>query len=1163
MKKNIEEFLSDLAFIGVKLSIEGDRLRCLIPEDVRTSAIKQELTERKQEILAFIRSNNAPAATDERSIRPAKRQENLLLSFAQQGLWFQEKLTNVNQIFDVPNSLQLKGKLNFAAFESSIQELVRRHEILRTTFTLAEASPIQVVHSEIDISLPVVNLQELSELERETEISRLIERERTRHFDLEKGPLLRFILLQLGQEEYILLFTIHHLVTDGWSVGIIIKELAALYQAGSENKPSPLPELSIQYADYAIWQRQYLQREILENLLAYWKQKLKKNLPALQLPTDYPRPAIQTFSGQRKSFSLSADLTQALKTLSHNQNVTFFMTLLAGLKVLLSRYSGQDDVLIGSPIANRNQNNTEQLIGFFVNTLALRTDLSGDPSFCELLKRIRETTLGAYAHQDLPFELLVQELQPERNLSSTPLIQVMFILHNAPIPTLEMSGLALTPLEMTDQRNVMFDLTVHITETESGLEGSLDYNTDLFEPATIERMVGHLERLLEAVAANPQQKRSQLPLLTEPERQQLLFEWNDTERNYPQDKCIHQLFEAQVEQTPDSIAVVFEEQELTYLELNTKANQLAHYLQTLGVKPEVIVGICVERSLEMVIGLLAILKTGGTYIPLDPNYPQERTAFILEQTQASVLLTQASLRKEIPPHQAQVVCLDTDWDSIAQQNQSNLSNLVTGENLAYIIYTSGSTGKPKGVQISHKALSNFLSSMKETPGLSDDDTLLAVTTYSFDITALELFLPLIVGARLVVASQETVSDGIQLSAKLVDSEATVMQATPATWQLLFAAGWSGKPQLKVLCGGEALPATLATQLIEGCDSLWNMYGPTETTIWSAASQVKTVERTVPISDPIANTQLYILDKDERLVPIGVAGELCIGGMGLARSYFHRPDLTAEKFIPNPFSQKAGERLYRTGDLARYLPSGEIEYIGRIDYQVKVRGFRIELGEIEAVIAQHLAVRESVVVVREESTGSSDSKRLVAYVVARQDKILTITELREFLESKLPSYMIPSVWVTLESLPLTPNGKVDRKALPAPEKTRPKLDKKLIAPRNSIECKLAEIWAEVLDVEKVGVFDNFFELGGDSILAIVAIAKANETSELQLTVKQLFQHQTVAALATVAVKKTINRTQPESPTNKNKQDIDSDFPKANLNQKDLERFLAKVKTGSKK
>ncbi|MEM9274437.1 MAG: amino acid adenylation domain-containing protein, partial [Cyanobacteria bacterium P01_F01_bin.143] len=1101
MKNNtIKEFLADLSRLDVKLWVEDNRLRCRAPKDVLTLPIKQELAKRKEDIIAFINQNITALVTEENSIQPVPRDGQLPLSFAQQRLWFIEQLTNVSQVFDVPVVCSLKGSLDIQTLEDTINEIIRRHEVLRTNFISLAGQPVPIIHPTLKASLPVIDLQELPKAEQEIEIQKIIDSESSRHFNLAEDLLFRCVLIKLSEKEHIALLLFHHIITDGWSIGRFNKELTAIYEAFSQNKPSPLPELPIQYVDFAVWQRQYLQGKVLDNLLSYWKQKLSGNLPVLQLPTDYPRPAIQTFSGARTSFVLSAGLTRRLQTLSRNVDVTLFMTLLTAFKILLYRYSGQDDIFVGSPIAGRNQDETEPLIGFFVNNLLLRSNLSGNPSFQELLKEVRKTTLDAYAHQDIPFELLVDKLQPERNLSYTPLFQVMFILHNVPISDVIISDLTFQHLETGDDRNTMFDLIFHITEIEEELYGSFDYNTDLFEPATISRMVEHLENLLTAMVTNPQQRLAELSLLTEAEQHQLLVEWNDTEVVYPQEKCIHQLFEAQVEKTPDAVAVVFEEQTLTYTELNTKANQLAHYLQQLGVNPNVLVGICVERSLSMLIGLLAILKAGGTYIPLDPNYPSERLSYILKNSNASVLLTQASVLESIPDNQAQIVCWDKDEELIAQQNPDNLDCPVTADDLAYIIYTSGSTGQPKGVQIPHSALSNFLHSMEETPGITAEDTLLAVTTYSFDIAALELFLPIITGARLVIASRETAMDGEQLLAKLQDCQATVMQATPASWKLLLAAGWAGESKLKVLCGGEALPRKLAEQLLERAGSVWNMYGPTETTIWSAVSQITDESKIISIGQPIANTQIHILDRYNQLVPVGVTGELCIGGAGLAKGYLNRPDLTAEKFISNPVKTN-NSKLYKTGDLARYLPNGEIEYLGRIDHQVKLRGFRIELGEIETVISQYPAVAETVVAVREDL---ADSQFLVAYLVEQSEATVAISGLREFLADKLPSYMIPVAFVTLEKLPLTPNGKVDRKALPEPSNLR-NLSNEYIPPRNDTEASIVSIWQQLLETPKIGIRDNFFEIGGHSLIATRVISQIRQTFGVETPLKSIFEY----------------------------------------------------------
>ncbi|MEH2037877.1 amino acid adenylation domain-containing protein [Nostoc sp.] len=913
-------------------------------------------------------------------INQVKREGELPLSFAQQRLWFLNQMEPDNPFYNISRAVLLKGSLNVAALEQSINEIVRRHEVLRTSFTDVEGRAVQEIASALNIKLLIIDLGKLSPEEQEVEIWRLASSQARQAFNLTEDALLRTSLLRLQEEEHVLVFTIHHIVADGWSAGVIVREVAALYESFSSGKPSSLPDLTIQYADFAIWQRQWLQTEVQLSQMAYWKQQLGGKLPVLQLPTDRPRPAIQTFRGRKQSWQIPKVLTEALKSLSRREAVTLFMTLLAAFKTLLYRYTNQADILIGSPIANRNRSEIEPLIGFFVNTLVLRTDLSSNPSFKELLRRVREVTLDAYAHQDLPFEQLVEELQPERNLSHTPLFQVMLILQNAPMEVLKLPGVILSPMEV-ETETAMFDITLFLTETEQGLTGVFEYNSDLFDAATISRIQGHFQILLEGIVANPDRHLSDLPILTATEEQQLLVDWNQTSADYPS-SCIHELFEAQVEQTPNSIAVVFEDRQLTYQELNIRANQLAQYLQELGVVPEMLVGICVERSLDMVVGLLGILKAGGAYVPLDPAYPHERLAFMLEDAQVSVLLTQQKLVATLPKYQGKVVYLDTDWQKISQTNCHPISQ-VTTKDLAYVIYTSGSTGKPKGVQIPHRALVNFLSAMRLNIRLTQEDILLSVTTLSFDIAALEIYLPLIVGARLIVVSREVAIDGTQLLEKLISSGTTVIQATPATWRLLLAAGWQGRQSLKILCGGEALDRELANQLLERSTELWNLYGPTETTIWSAAHQVEATNNVegrdgiISIGRPIANTEFYILDENLQPVPVGVPGELHIGGVGLALGYLNQPELTVQKFIPNPFNNTSTSRLYKTGDLVRYRLDGTIEYLGRIDHQVKVRGFRIELGEIETLLSQNPEVQQAVVLVQESQP---DNKRLIAYIV---------------------------------------------------------------------------------------------------------------------------------------------------------------------------------------
>ena len=1078
--------------------------------------------EKRELLLQRLRQKKENASRTK--ITSQSRDSNIFpLSFAQQRLWFIEQFEPGNRFYNQPAAVRLTGALNLAVLEQSFNEIIRRHEALRTTFSTVEGQPIQVIAPTLALKLPVVDLQKLPDADREKEVLHVATKEAQMPFNLVEGPLLRCTLLRLDEAEYVLLFTTHHIISDGWSKGILIREMATLYEAFSTGQLSPLAELSIQYADFAAWQRQWLQGDVLESQISYWKKQLEGAPAILELPTDHPRPAVQTFRGTTYLFELSIDLLQALKKLSQHQGTTLFMTLLAAFQTLLWRYTGQEDIVVGSPIANRNRAEIEGLIGFFVNTLVLRTNLASNPTFGELLIRVREVALGAYAHQDLPFEKLVDELQPQRSLSYTPLFQVMFALQNAPMSALELPGLSLSLLA-SESDSTKFDLTLLMTETAQGLVGNLEYNTDLFELSTISRMAEHLQTLLFGIVADPQQRLSELTLLTQAEKA-LLVQWNDTSVEYTQDHCIHQLFEAQVEHTPDAVAVVFEDEQLTYCELNARANQLAHYLQSLGVKPEVLVGICVERSLSMVIGLLGILKAGGAYVPFDPAYTQERLAFfMLENSQPNVLLTQQHLVESLPTQEAQVVCLDSNWKLIALQRIENPGSNITADNLAYVIYTSGSTGRPKGAMNTHRGICNRLLWMQDAYQLTATDKVLQKTPFSFDVSVWEFFWPLMTGARLVVAQPEGHRDTNYLVNLITQQRITTLHFVPSMLQVFLEAEniETCKCLKRVIASGEILPVQLQKRFFNRLDTeLHNLYGPTEAavdvTYWACTYQSSPDDNsiihqnTVPIGHPIANIQIYLLDEHLNPVPVGVTGEVYIGGVGVGRGYLNSPELTAQRFIPNLFSKQSATRLYKTGDLARYLPNGEIEYIGRIDHQVKLRGFRIELGEIEALLCQHPAVRESVVVVRSDS---ADSQRIVAYVVPHTEQTLMITQLRRFLESKLPNYMIPAAFIMLDALPLTPNGKVDRKTLPAPDRMRPELEKAFILPQTTVEKQLALIWAQVLGLENVGINENFFELGGDSILSFQIISKAN-LAGLHLTLKQLFQHQTIAQLAVVA------------------------------------------------
>ncbi|MEH2171962.1 non-ribosomal peptide synthetase [Nostoc sp.] len=1034
-------------------------------------------------------------------IEKVTRGNNLPLSFAQQRLWFLDQLQQGSSAYNLFRAVQLQGKLNIAALEQSFNEIIRRHEALRTNFVSIDGEPVQVILTEIKIKLPVVDLRSFSLEQQEAEIQSWVKLQTQYSFDLSTAPLLNILLLQLAEQEYILLFTIHHIVADGWSAGIIIKELAAFYESFCTGKYCELLNLPIQYADFAVWQKIRLQKEVFATQIDYWKQQLGGDLPLLELPIAKPRPKQQTFAGKKQTFALSPVLTNELKALSQKQGVTLFMTLLAAFQTLLYRYTGQEDILVGSPIANRNRSEIEGLIGFFVNTVVLRNKLEGNSSFINLLKQVREVTLEAYTHQDLPFELLVEELQPQRSLSHTPLFQVMFALQNAPGNDLKLSGLNLEYLSI-ENNTARFDLSLSFTDNAESLVGELEYSSDLFDADSISRMLAHLEILLGDIAEHPNKSISELSILTPAEQQQILRDWNYTEADYPH-VCVHELFATQVAKTPDAVAVVAGSQQLTYKELDEKANQFAHYLNSLGVGKEVLVGICCDRSLPMIIALLAILKAGGAYIPLDPTFPQERLAYMLQNSRTSVLLTQQHLLPNLTLHHVQVICFDSNWESIATQEINTSNSKIEPDNLMYTIYTSGSTGKPKGVQISHRNVVNFLTAMQQELHLTHQDSLLSVTTLSFDIAVLEIFLPLTVGAKVILASREIATDGAQLLQQLNNSAATVMQATPATWRMLLDAGWEGNSQLKILCGGEALPQNLAHQLCQRCSKAWNLYGPTETTIWSTIYQINDSDKSVSIGRPLANTQIYILDRYLQPLPVGISGEIYIGGVGLARGYFNQPELTEEKFIINPFNPE--KLLYKTGDLARYLPSGEIEYLGRIDYQVKLRGFRIELGEIEAVLEQHPAVHQCVLIAREDGSGN---QRLLAYLVAEN---AATDELRQYLRQKLPEYMIPNAFIFLAEIPLTPNGKVNRRALPTPENTHLETSN-FVAPRHPVEEVLAGIWTQVMGVKQVGIHDNFFELGGHSLLATQVISRIAKTLQVNIPLQSLFEFPTIAELA---------------------------------------------------
>jgi amino acid adenylation domain-containing protein len=1137
-------------------------------------------------------------------ILPTPRHSELPLSFAQQRLWFLDQLQPGSPFYNLFSAVRMQGELDLNALTESFGELVRRHEALRTVFADVDGKPVQVIMPARKLSLELRDLRGLAEDEREAEAMRLAAEDVQRPFDLSRGPLMRVGLLQLGEQEHILLLCIHHIISDGWSTRVLIRELVTLYDNFSSGRPSPLAELGIQYADFARWQREWLQGDVLLTQLEYWRGQLAGAPAVLEFPTDRPRPAVQTFRGARESLVFPKELAEAVQVLSRREGVTQFMTLLAAFKVLLGRYSGQADIVVGTPIAGRNQIEIEELIGFFVNTLVLRTDLSGGPSFRELLGRVREASLGAAAHQDLPFEKLVEELQPERDLSRSPLFQVMFALQNVPKDEFELKTLTLSPIE-ADSGTAKFDLTMFFHPTEDGLLGILEYNTDLFDAETARRMLAHYEVLLRGVVADPEQRISSLPLLTEPERQQMLELWNDTAAPYPHDACFQQLFEAQVAHTPDAIAVSDDHEQLSYSELNGRANRLARFLLAQGVGAESVVAVLERRGVSLLTAMLAIFKAGGTYLPLDPRHPAPRLAQVLTQSRALLVLAGEEFEEAVSQAVEQmatgcVVPVHQLGRAIEQAGDTqNLGLQSEPQNLAYVIYTSGSTGVPKGAMIEQRGMINHLFIKVRDLGLGPADVLAQTASQCFDISIWQFLSPLLVGGRVRIFDDEVAVDPVGLLSALELEGVTIAETVPSMLHALLdeieknsparteasarigsgaapTGETSGETSGETLAAlrwmvvtGEALGPELCRdwkRLMGDRIRLLNAYGPTEcsddvTHYEVRESPAEHVVR-MPIGRALGNTRLYILDREMGLAPVGVSGELYVGGAGVGRGYLYNARRTCESFVPDPFTKTGGERLYRTGDLCRYRPNGQIEFLGRIDHQVKVRGFRIELGEIEAALAQHPEVAEVAVAVHDNGAGD---KRLVAYVVGttapRDDAHEASTEtprgqesngradLREYLKQRLPEYMVPQAFIMLEALPLTPNGKLDRRALPAPDYAQQVWEKSYLPPRDETEKSVAGIWSEVLGLERVGVEDNFFSIGGHSLLATQVISRVRQQFQIELPLRALFESPTVSELARV-----ITRTREQQ---RGAQPVTPAIVARGRRGKNLEQLLAQV------
>jgi amino acid adenylation domain-containing protein len=1027
---------------------------------------------------------------------------------SQTEIWLSVQMGDAaNRAYNLSQSFRLTGALNQPALVSALQQLVSRHESLRTTFS-SNGESLCIV-AELLIDLPLVDLTDLRSPEQEIKLAAIVKQDLDLPFNIEQGPLFRAQIIKLAPQEHLLLLNAHHIVCDGWSWGILIEDLGALYSAQVQGVSPNLP-IAEKFSDYARAEIVAAQQPDAADTEQYWLAQFADAVPVVDFPTDRPRPSFRTFNAARADYELAGAVGEQLKQLGKTVGCSFATTILAGFEVLLHRLTGQDDLVVGIPSCGQIAAGQDRLVGHCTNLLPLRTQIDGNCSFIDYLHQRRSTILDAYEHQQFTFGSLVSKLAIPRDPSRIPLVPIMFNLDRATASNRKLfSGLELAS-QLNPREFETFELFINAVELPDQIVLECQYNTNLFDRATIQRRMAEFETLLRGIIAQPEQLISQLPLLTTAARQQLLIDWNQTQADYPDHTCLHQLVETQVNLTPDAVAVVCESQQLTYAELDRQANQVANYLIAVGVQPATFVGICVERSLAMVVGLLGILKTGAAYVPIDPNYPVDRIEYMLADAQIEVLVTQQPLLQHLPQIN-QLVCLDTDWQQIAQAATTAPIVTMTPADIAYVIYTSGSTGKPKGVEVRHQGVVNFLTAMQQQPGIVATDRLLSVTTLSFDIAVLEIFLPITVGARVVLLSRADAMDGRKLAATIDQAGITIMQATPSTWRLLLEAEWTGNRHLKVLTGGEAISRDLAAQLLAKSASVWNMYGPTETTIWSTVEQLTADQQPISIGRPIANTELYILDAQLQPVPIGITGDLYIGGVGLTQGYWQRPELTREKFIPHPFSADTAARIYQTGDLGRYLPDGKVECLGRADFQVKLRGFRIELGEIEALLGQHPAIAQALVLIREDLPGD---RRLVAYVVPTTQPIAapSTSELRQFLQQSLPDYFLPAAIVSINTLPLTPNGKIDRKALPIPVSANFQLQTSFVAPTTTTEITLAEIWSQVLRIDRVGTGEDFFELGGHSLLATQVISRARQAFEIDIPLQSLFEQPTITGLA---------------------------------------------------
>jgi amino acid adenylation domain-containing protein len=1092
---------------GVVLEANGDILKCSAPPGTLTPVLRAQISENKAAILDFIRSSKAASAASQPELVPVSRAGSLPLSYAQQRLWFFSQLDPQSRVYNIPAALRMTGRLDVVALESSFIELIRRHESLRTSFTQVRGIPQCVIHEKLNWSLNVIDARHLGKPDLSDELMGLVVNLTREAFDLTSAPLFRAHLLITGEQSHILVLVLHHIITDGWSMDLMIREIAELYRTSASGIQPSQAALPLQYVDFAIWQRAWLDSGERDRQLAYWKHQLQGAPAIVTFPPDCHKRSANLFRGKRAKFTISKALLDSLQALSRRRSVTLYMTMLAAFNVLLSRWSGQEDVVVGTPSANRSRRELYPILGFFVNNLVLRTDLSGNPTFDELLNRMRETALRAYEQQDLPFDQLVQALHPGRSLDHFPLFQVMFILQNFASERVTLHGLAIEPIELPVE-TARYDLTVEVFPRSGELDVFFDYNCDLYDPKTISRLQLQYQTILETVVVDSSTRIRDLVQLTDAEKKMLLVEWNATEAEIPETICFHHIFERQAAATPDRVAALAGDDTATYGELNARANQIAANLRQLGAGPNKLVAIFEQRGIDLLAAILGVAKSGAAYVPLDPSYPKHRIKNILDDAEPVAILTRTLLANALPPSSASVLCLDSLSKEISAGDPQEHPPEPTQGDLAYVIFTSGSTGRPKGVEISHRSLLNLLESMRKQPGMTSEDVLLAVTTVSFDIAALELLLPLITGARVCVALKP--ADPASLLADLERYRPTVMQATPATWKLLIAAGWKGDSSLRILCGGEAMDPVLAQSLLIRCSDLWNMYGPTETTIWSALYHVNQADlESIPLGRPIQNTSFYVLDAEGRLLPPGVVGELWIAGVGVARGYLKRLDLTEERFRICPWIAPGNDaRMYRTGDLVRFRPDGILEFHGRTDHQIKLRGFRIEPGEMENALRRCDGVGDAVVVLRDD-TGE---KQLVAYVTARDGSLPDLSNLRIQLREILPEYMLPSAVVVLDRFPRLPNGKLDRSALPNRERPADSPTQHASAQDGTLERLVAQVLANVLGVESVAADENFFDLGAHSLQMVQVQAELNSRIDFQVSLVSLFEYPNVRALS---------------------------------------------------